>query len=149
MYCAGSSVNNPLVSNQCTTIVWWLERLASWVIVESYIITKSEPEIVLIKHDSCSSNTTATATVVAQTQLFIQMLHSNGWLLLLLLPSTRHHSNHTPQTANRDVHNNMQKLKFRKKWSLYYYFFFISKLHDQETPAKLQKSVISQAEGVN
>ena len=146
MYCAGSSVNNPLVSNQCTTIVWWLERLASWVIVESYIITKSEPEIVLIKHDSCSSNTTATETVVAQTQLFIQMLHSNGWLLLL--PSTRHHSNHTPQTANRDVHNSMQKLKFRKN-GLYIIIFFISKLHDQETPAKLQKSVISQAEGVN
>jgi len=28
--------------------------------------------------------TTATATIVAQTQLFIQMLYSNGWLLLLL-----------------------------------------------------------------
>jgi len=29
--------------------------------------------------------TMATATVVAQTQVFIQMLHSNGRLLLLLL----------------------------------------------------------------
>jgi len=47
-------------------------------IVKALKATKSEAEIVLIKHDRCSSNATATATVVAQTQLFIQMLHSNG-----------------------------------------------------------------------
>ena len=57
------------------------------------IINKSESEIVITKHDSCSGNTTATATVVAQTQLFIQLSHSNG-RLLLLLPATRYHSNH-------------------------------------------------------
>jgi len=38
----------------------------------------------------CSSNTTATATVVAQTQLLIQMLHSNGWLVVA---AARYHSN--------------------------------------------------------
>ena len=56
-----------------------------------------------MKHDSCSGNTTATATVVAQTQLFIQMLHSNGWLLLLLLPATRRHGNHSTSGLVDDV----------------------------------------------
>jgi len=58
-----------------------------------------------MKHDSCSGNTTATATVVAQTQLFIQMLHSNGWLLLLLLllPPTRRRGNHSTSGLVDDV----------------------------------------------
>ena len=46
--------------------------------------------------------TTATATIVAQTQLFIQMLYSNGWLLLLL-PAARHHLSNTRQQSQRAI----------------------------------------------
>jgi len=38
----------------------------------------------------------------------------------------------------------MQKLKFQKKLSCTFLFFFISKLHEQETTAKCQKSIISE-----
>jgi len=66
--------------------VWWLDRLAGRV----YYITKSEAELSMtVAH----AITTAAATVVAQTRRpFIQMLHSNGWLLLL--PATRHRNYH-------------------------------------------------------
>jgi len=73
------------------------------------------------------------------------MLHSNGWLLLLL-PATRYHSNHT---AKPDIHNSMQKLTFGKN-GLYTFFVFFSFLNNtNKKTAKLQKSIISQGERGN